>query len=306
MKELYKKYRPKDLKDIIGQESAVKQLTKLLKNDDLPHSLLFTGPSGVGKTTFVRILRRLLHCSKYDFSENNVRKIEEVRDIAARMNKAPIAGKVRIFYLDEAHMMTGDAMDEILKMLEDTPNHVYFMLATTNPQKLKNTIRTRCTEIVLKSLSAKNLEQLINSILAKEESPIPTKGEVVDKIIECSDGSARKALVLLQQIIKLDNEKDMLEAVQRSTNEAASIDIARALINPRTNWYAMAKVLKENDDKDAEQLRWMILGYTKNVLISGGKLSGRAWTIIEVFKNNFYDSKYAGLTAACYTIINGS
>ena len=305
--ELYKKHRPTKFNEIIGQDSSIKVLQTKLKSKTLPHALLFSGPSGCGKTTLARILRKKLGCGKHDFTELNTadfRGIEMVRDIRSHLYQAPISGKCRIWLIDECHKMTGDAQNAFLKMLEDTPNHVYFMLATTDPQKLKNTIRTRCTEIVVRTLNHKSMLKLFSHICTMEKTKLSE--EVIEKIIECSNGSARKALVLLDQVIGLDNEDDMIEAIKTTTAEVQAIVIARALFNPRTKWIEMAKILKETVDEEPEQIRWMILGYAKNVLLSGGKLSSRAYLIIDTFRDHFYDSKWAGLVASAYEIIVGT
>ena len=307
MKELYKKYRPTKFSEIIGQDTPVKILQTKLKKNTLPHTLLFSGPSGCGKTTLARILKRKLKCGKHDFKELNAadfRGIEMVRDIRSHLYQAPINGKCRIWLIDECHRITTDAQNAFLKMLEDTPNHVYFMLATTDPQKLKNTIRTRCTEIVVKNLTDKSLMSLLINICKKEKVSI--NKDVLDKIIECSNGSARKALVFLNQVIELDDEDDMIEAIKATTVEVQAIAIARALLNPRMKWMDMTKVLKESLNEEPEQIRWMILGYAKKVLLSGGKFSGRAYLIIDAFRDHFYDSKHAGLVASCYEIIVGA
>jgi len=305
--ELYKKYRPAKFNEIIGQDNSVKVIQSKLKSKTLPHSLLFSGPSGCGKTTLARILRKKLGCSKHDFTEldcADFRGIEMVRNIRSHLYQAPIAGKCRIWLIDECHKMTGDAQNAFLKMLEDTPNHVYFMLATTDPQKLKNTIRTRCTEIVVRALNHKSMLKLLSYVCTTEEVNLPE--EVTEKIIECSNGSARKGLVLLNQVIELENEEDMIEAIKATTAEVQAIAIARALLNPRTKWIDMTKILKETTEEEPEQIRWMILGYAKKVLLSGGKFSGRAYLIIDAFRDHFYDSKHAGLAASCYEIIVGA
>ena len=159
-KELYKKHRPKNLKRVFGQSVAIGTLKPLIEAKQVPHSLLLTGPSGCGKTTLARILVKELKCAKADFMEVNCadfRGIDTVRDIRTRMMQAPIGGDCRVWLIDEAHMLTSAAQTAFLKMLEDTPDHIYFFLATTHPQKLLKTIKTRCTEIKLKEMTAKYL-----------------------------------------------------------------------------------------------------------------------------------------------------
>jgi DNA polymerase-3 subunit gamma/tau len=304
--ELYKVYRPKKLSDVLGQDAARKSLLTMIKNNKIPHSLLFSGPSGCGKTTIARILAGKVQCGKHDLTEKNCadfRGIEMVRDIRSKMNLKPVDGKTRVWIIDECHKLSSDAMNAFLKILEDTPNHVYFFLATTDPQKLLKTIRTRCTEIAVKSLSVIAMEQLISQTADSEQMKIPKA--VVSKIIENSEGSARKALVLLHQVIGLENEKDMLETIQQSSVETQVFEIVKALGNKNTKWETMKKILNEVDINDAEGIRWLVLSCAKQAMLSNKGNVGRGYLIIDAFRDNFYDSKAAGLVAACYEVIHG-
>jgi DNA polymerase-3 subunit gamma/tau len=151
-REFHLSQRPTTFGEVVGQPRAVAQLTQMGRDDRRPHLLLFVGPSGCGKTTLARIVRRKLRCGEADFMEVNAannRGIDMVRDIEQRIGLAPIDGDCRVWLIDEAHALTPDAQGAFLKILEEPPSHVYFMLATTDPQKLKPTIRTRATEIVV-------------------------------------------------------------------------------------------------------------------------------------------------------------
>lgn len=303
MIELYKKHRPKDLDGIVGQHSAVSVLTQMIENDEIPHTLLLTGPSGVGKTTIARILRKHLKCNAQDFTEVNIadiRGIDNVRDIRRRMSLCPLHGKTKVWLLDEAHKLSGDAQNALLKMLEDTPKHVYFFLCTTEPGKLIKTIRTRCTEIALKPIGEKDLSELVMSVYHKEVPKGHFPEMAFDKIVENSEGSARKALVLLGSIIHLESEEAMLEAIEKSTQEAQAIQLCRLLLNPRSSWQNISKLLKELEGEEPEGLRRMVLGYMRSVLLGSGSLAGRAGSIIGIFERNFFDSGNAGLALACW------
>ncbi len=302
--ELYRKHRPKSLDEIIGQDTTVNTLEGMAKNDSIPHAILITGPSGCGKTTLARIIRRLLRCNRFDFIEDAPRKVEDVRLIGRRIGQAPLKGKCRIWLIDESHKLTSDSQEEFLKMLEDTPNHVYFILTTTDPQKLKITLKNRCTEFVVKSLRDDDIEKVIVGICEKEGTNITNK--VMSKIVENSGGSARKALVYLNQVINLSSERDMLNAIVTATAETQAFAIVRALLyKTGTKWREMAKILKETEGEEPEQIRWLILACAKTEMLKGGKLTGRAFIVIDAFRDNFYDSKMAGLAAACWECLEG-
>jgi DNA polymerase III gamma/tau subunit len=285
----------------------------MMENNEIPHALLITGPSGCGKTTIARILRKHLNCHPSEFHEVNIadiRGIDNVRDIRKRMNLRPLNGKTKVWLLDEAAKLSRDAQEAMLKMLEDTPSHVYFMLATTDPQKLLKTIRTRCTEIALRPIKEKDLAELVIHVWVKEhrkvnQANVSVSDEVVNKIVENSDGSARKALVLLGSIIRMESEEEMLEAIEKSTQEAQAINLCRLLLNPRSRWAEVAKLLKELDAEEPEGLRHMTLRYMRSVMFGGGNLASRAADIMGIFERNFFDSGHDGLALACWEAMGG-
>lgn len=301
--ELYRRHRPKMLKQVLGQPQATEAIRTFLEKDNVPHSILFTGPSGCGKTTLARILRNKLKCTGADFQELNCadfRGIDMVRDIRQRMGLAAMGGGSRIWLIDECHKMSNDAQNAFLKMLEEPPDHVYFMLATTDPAKLLPTIRTRCTEIRVQALPPKAMETLLQDVLAKEGASLSE--EVIEKIVNVAEGSARKALVLLDQVRGLATEEEQLETIASNDAKQQGIMIARALFNPRCTWAEMAKVLKSVDE-EPETLRYMVLAYATNVLLGGGKLAGLAAVVIDAFERNYYDSKRAGLVLSCWVAL---
>lgn len=311
--ELYKKYRPKTLKAVVGQDSAVAELTSMLaKEQGLPHCLLFSGPSGCGKTTVARILQTVLECGAHDFFEINCadfKGIEMVREIRQSCNLAPMSGSCKIWLIDECHRLTSDAQNALLKLLEDTPRHVYFFLATTDPQKLIKTIHTRAFQVKLGALSVAALEQVLRRVCEKEGLEISE--DVVDEIIQAAEGSARKALVILEQVSHAKGEDAQLKAIQTTTfNKDGAIELARLLVFGKGGWLDVAKVLRSLGDQDAEGIRYCVLGYARSVLIGkedkapNMKLAERAFLVIDVFSRNFYDSKQAGLAGACWEVMN--
>lgn len=299
-RELHLEERPTTFKQVVGQPDAIRQLAGLAKGEGgLPHCLLFTGPSGCGKTTLARIVRRKLKCGDRDFFEVNAaenRGIDMVRGIQQRAGLAPLDGKARVWLIDECHQLTADAQGAFLKLLEEPPEHVYFMLATTDPQKLRKAIRTRATEVKVRDLTAAETATLVRRVAGDHDMELDT--EVVGKLADVADGSARKALVLLQQVAGIPDSEAQIKALEKSDSKQAAIEIARALMGGKP-WATIAKIIKEVDE-EPESLRWMVLGYFSSVALGGGKGAAKAVAIMEEFQDNYFDTKRAGLIMSCY------
>ena len=301
--ELPRKYRPTKFSDVVGQLQAVTLLQQAGREGRVPHYLLFTGPSGCGKTTLARIMKDKLRCSDLDWTELNTadfRGIDAVREIRDRVNLEPIGGKSRIWLVDECHALTKDAQNAFLKILEEPPARVYFFLCTTEPQKLLPTMVTRATEIKVCLLKLQEMRELVNRVAAAEA--LKLGDGVADAIVEAAQGSPRKALVLLGQVVGAEGEEDQLARVSAGVSSSQAIDVARLLIKPNPSWSEVAKLLKECED-EPETVRRVVLGYCKSVLLGGGQLAKRAYQIILCFEKPFYDSGQAGLAASCYEAI---
>jgi DNA polymerase-3 subunit gamma/tau len=300
--ELYKKHRPRSLKAVIGAESSTAALANMIDKGTLPHTVLFHGPSGCGKTTLARILKTELKCHDMDWKEMNcsdVRGVDSVRDISRLMHLAPTGGDVRIWLLDEIHQWTKDAQHAALKMLEDTPSHVYFFLCTTDPQKLLKTILTRCCEMPVRLLTEKELTSLVNKVCKREKVEISE--EVLEEIVSGAQGSARTALVLLDKTLNL-KEDERVAAIQAKLSEMSeAIELCRALMK-KADWTKVCGVLR-NLKGEPESIRYAVLGYARSVLLKTKNV--QAYKIICAFENNFYDSKAAGVVRASFEAIFG-
>ena len=297
MNELYRKYRPKKFKQMFGQEAAIKVLEGHVRKRTVPHFMLFTGNSGCGKTTAARILCTLLEADlNLDVFEENAAidgGIDFVRKIRSRVGAAPY-GKYRIWIIDECHQLTKAAQESFLKLLEDTPDWVYFIFCTTDPGKLIATIKSRSTQIQFKPVSSSDMSDLLDSIASRVK--ISISDEVKEKIFEVSGGAPRKALVLLNSIKHIKKEKDQLNAIQSQDAEKQAIDLCRLLMSNSPSWKEIASILK-NITEEPETVRRIVLGYANTVALNSGM--PKAFTIIDCFSQNYYDVGKAGLTWSC-------
>jgi DNA polymerase-3 subunit gamma/tau len=304
---LHTDYRPKDFDEFAGNKITVRKLQAQLKAKELPHSLMFIGPSGCGKTTLARILKDHLKCSELDFIEINAgnnRGIETGRQIISNIRLMPIEGEVRIYLLDEIHQATKDFQNALLKPLEDTPDHVYFILCTTDPQKLLKTIRNRCSTYEVNLLDFDPLMDLMERIV-EDQSKQEVEEDVLEEIYDVAEGCPRQALVILDQIINLDPGRQK-RAVQAWKFETAQvIELCRALFN-QAAWSIIQEILR-GIDEEPEKVRRAVIGYMAAVA-SNEKRPSKAHTasmVFEAFRLPFYDTGKPGLVFACWNAVEG-
>jgi len=299
--ELYKLMRPTKLSQMVGQPEAVKVLSSFAAS--IPHTVLFVGPSGCGKTTLARIAAGLTGAHAEEVKEINCadnRGIELARELRRSCVNHPLQGKSKVYILDECAHLTRDAMTALLKLLEDTPKHVYFFLCTTDPNKLLPTIISRCTEIKLKKVDGVDIRLLLDRAVKKYG--LEVGDDTYAAIVNESEGSPRKALVMLNQVMNIENPEEQADAVAKASFKAEGFAVAKALMNPRCSWSEVAALLKAVAD-EPEAVRYMVMGYARSVLLGGGTMAPRAALIIDRFAANFFDSKAAGLALACYEVV---
>jgi DNA polymerase III subunit gamma/tau len=301
-------HRPPNFDSVVGNEATVESLQSVLNREEgRPHAILLVGPSGCGKTTLGRIVAN--HLGAYDpESRQNLdyteldtadfRGIESIRAIRNKMGYSPVSAPCRVWLLDEVHRLTGDAQSALLKSLEDAPDHVYFILATTDPQKLLPTIRGRCSIFKVNLLDYEDTMSLLVRVVSAEKKKVPK--QVLEQIAKDSCGQPRTALVTLDKIIDLPREK-MLHAAQVAVaQENQVIDLCRALL-ARKKWSVIAGLIK-NLDEDAESARRPVLHYFSSVLL-GGKADPVVAYAMQEFSQPFYNGK-PDIILACYNVIN--
>jgi DNA polymerase III, subunit gamma and tau len=228
---LARKYRPQRFSDLIGQQVLVQTLTNAIQNNRIAHAYLLTGVRGIGKTTTARLIAMSLNCESRDSNshepcgncdscksirdDRNMDVIEmdaasktgvdDIREIIDNIKYKPVNCKYKIFIIDEVHMLSKSAFNALLKTLEEPPEHIKFIFATTESRKIPITIISRCQRFDLHRVSNNDLNSHIDSIAQKEK--IKINQDAISLIVRSSEGSIRDGLSLLDQAIASENEK---------------------------------------------------------------------------------------------------
>lgn len=229
-----RKWRPQDFSQVIGQEHVVTALSNAVLSGRLPHAYLFSGPRGVGKTSTARILAKVLNCiespkvcgrcpacieiasgqsldvREIDGASN--RGIEQIREIRDNAIYTPLSLKYKIFIIDEVHMLTKEASNALLKVLEEPPGHVIFMLATTESSKILPTIRSRCQHYILKKIPLDVVVERLSEISAAEGYQFQLSA--LEEIARAGDGSMRDSQTIFDQVALYSQGNLTLEAVR--------------------------------------------------------------------------------------------
>ncbi|HSH25487.1 MAG TPA: AAA family ATPase, partial [Massilibacterium sp.] len=250
---LYLKYRPTNFKQVHGNQETVDALQHMVSDpEECPHVFLLHGPTGCGKTTLARLVGKELGIKGQDLRELDSAQftgIDTVRDIRKQAQYKSLEGTRRMWILDEVHAMSSQAQEGLLKILEDTPSHVYFALCTTDPQKLKSTLRGRCSQFEVKPLSDKEMTRLLIKVCKAENQPAQKK--VILQIVKDSQGHPRAGLQILDQVLRVDPKARLKVAKQSAEQQNQSIELCRALIG-REPWSKVRNILKGLKDEDPE------------------------------------------------------
>lgn len=289
---LYRKFRPITFSEIVGQEHITRTLRNQIIAGRVGHAYLFNGGRGTGKTSAAKILARAINCLnpkdgepcneceickgaingsltdivEMDAASNN--SVEDIRSIREEVNFLPTKARYRVYIIDEVHMLSTGAFNALLKTLEEPPEHVKFILATTEPQKLPATILSRCQRFDFKKISNENIIKRLNIVC--EKSNIEITKEALNIIAVLSEGAMRDALSILERCIqdgenKIDEDKikdlvgiPKITYIHQLTESILEYDVDKALAN-------IDEVLE--DGKDINNLLWELIKYVKDILV---------------------------------------
>ena len=295
---LYRKFRPMKFSEMVGQEAIIKTLKNQIKSGRVGHAYLFNGVRGTGKTSAAKIMARAINCKnpidgepcneceickgaisgaltdivEMDAASNN--SVEDIRAIRDEVNFLPTKAKYRVYIIDEVHMLSTGAFNALLKTLEEPPEHVKFILATTEPQKLPATILSRCQRFDFKRLSNENINQKLAEIC--KEINVEISESALNIISVLSEGAMRDALSILERCIQ-DGEtyidEDKIKELVGIPKIAYVQQIIESIINKDVDsaLEIMNNVL--NEGKDLSNFIWEIIKYTRDILIT--KVSGK-------------------------------
>ena len=289
---LYRKYRPKKFENVVSQTTIIQTLENSIKTSHIGHAYLFSGPRGTGKTTAAKIFARAVNCLNYkddlcnecknciysgqkecmdiieiDAASNN--GVDEIRELRNKVKILPSELKYKVYIIDEVHMLSIGAFNALLKTLEEPPEHVIFILATTDPQKIPNTIISRCQTFQFKKISPNDIKKMLEKIVLNEK--IEIEDEVLTSIAYASDGGLRDAIGLLDKLSSYKLGKitynDFL-TMNGQIIENELLEFENSILAYKTD--VMLEKIENyyNDGKDLVQILKQLIYHLKDILIN--------------------------------------
>ena len=278
-KALYRKYRPLKLADVVGQDDAIRQLQTQLTNQKISHGYLFVGARGCGKTSVARIFAHEINHFDYQLEDNYVdiieidaavfTMVENIRELRDKAMLAPTTGKYKVYIIDEIHMLSKNAFNALLKILEEPPEHVVFIFATTNPEKIPATILSRVQIFHFKLADKSVMQPFLEGICQKEG--INIEKDALSLLIEQGGGSFRDSLSILDQLSNLHPNKSTLITTE---------EVSSALGVPKQ--VIIQELLTSYEQENVDQIRSLV----EELINQGNKAEGIATSLIKAIVQN--------------------
>lgn len=282
------KYRPQSFDEVVGHAAAVNALDSAVRSGNAT-AFLFTGPSGVGKTTLARIVAREVGCTgnlvEIDAATNT--GIDAMREITSLLMYKPLDGNATALIVDEAHALSKAAAQSLLKILEEPPPWIYWLLCTTEATRILPTLRTRCLQIDLKPVPKKEILALLQDIAKQEKIKFPVG--VVELCAEEAQGSPRQAISYLAACAAAEDLDEARELIGSALGSAEAVELARLLAR-RGSWDEAQDLLRKLKDSDPESVRRVVQAYLTTVILNAKRESdaGNAMEVLDHFSQPFY------------------
>ena len=252
---LYRQYRPQDWNEVRGQEQVTGVLEKAIKNGKTAHAYLFCGSRGTGKTSVARILARKLGVTEKDLYEMDAASrtgVDDIRELREGVNTVPFESPYKFYIIDEAHMLSKNAWNAFLKTLEEPPPHAIFVLATTERDKVPDTIQSRCEIYTFKQPTREILSQIVTDVAKKEGYAL--ERSAAELVALLAEGSFRDALSILQKVLAVSKDKKVNVSEVEAVSGAPRGELVRQLLgaiagkDANTALAAIGEAVKENMD----------------------------------------------------------
>lgn len=287
---LYRKYRPQTFAEVKDQDHITTVLKGIISKNDIPHAILFSGTRGTGKTTLARIFAKEIGTSSIDLYEIDAasnRGIDDVRELKEAVHTVPYESKFKVYIIDEVHMLTKEAFNALLKTLEEPPAHVVFILATTEEEKLLDTILSRCMVFRFRSPSRAVLAETVIDIAKKEGFKLSP--ESADLIAIAADGSFRDALGVTQKVIMASGAEvgsvDEVATIIGAPKRAIILDLLKAFATKDSNLGLLAVNRAISDHVDIKLLLRLLLEYVRAIMLLRN-ISGNQNFILENYNED--------------------
>lgn len=290
---LYRKYRSRTFDEVVGQDQVINSIKYQVKNSTVSHAYIFSGTRGTGKTSTAKILARAVNCEhpingnpcnecetcksilrgtnldvvEMDAASNN--GVDDIRDLREKAFYPPSTSKYKVYIIDEVHMLSKGAFNALLKILEEPPKHLIFILATTEIERVPQTILSRTQRYTFKRISIDTISKNISEILEKEGKSIDEAG--IDLIAQMADGSMRDAVSLLDRVVAINDNSisyDKIIEVLGVTTEDTLFELATSILNSDASSIIMSVANLADDGKDMMVLIDGIVSFFRNILIA--------------------------------------
>lgn len=309
---LYRKYRPNNFNEVVGQDIIIKTIKNAIKNNKLTHAYIFSGPRGTGKTSTAKIIAKTINCLnpvnlvpcnkcvnctqinnkqsidiiEIDAASNN--GVDEIRELRNNVSLVPSTGKYKIYIIDEVHMLTIGAFNALLKTLEEPPAHVIFILATTELYKIPVTILSRCQKFEFKKIGVNKIKEKIEEIIKLEK--INIEEDAITEIARLADGGMRDALSILDQVIAYSDSKITVKEVHEINGTIPQYELKNFIElicnKDYNNIFEMIDKF-DNDGKNFVKLSEEIIAFYRNILLV---LNAKTYVKNNISNSEIYES----------------